>query len=403
MRRNMGLVLAIFSVLVFLAFSVGAEAQEVGVSADSIKIGVFVSLTGPGSVYGIPVRSSTDLVFNEVNQAGGINGRKIEWIVEDDNCSGTKAIAAIKKLITRDKVFALFGGNCSNSTVNVLPLAIEEKVPLYVAMAGTSKIVDPFNHYVFRSNINNTLEGRAMVDFAMDEFKPKRVAQIYQTEEYGIDSSTGAEKRLKEKHNMDLVTKEAHKLGDTDFSSQVLKVKEAKPDIVLLHTYLQSAAIILRQANELGLKAIFVASIAASHPGIIDQLAGKEAVNGKYFAVTPLMDDVDGEKLKPFKEKYIKAYPVHSQRPGVPGMYEAQGYGSANTFVEGLRRAGKNLTRESLIKALETLNDFDSKAFTPITFTSADHDGTRGIYFYKFTEDGKRIFINKFYVYKDTK
>ena len=384
------------------------KGDTTGVTDKSIKIGSFFALTTPASAYGIGTRNAMELVFNEINAKGGINGRKLEWIVEDDGCSPSKAVAAVKKMITGDKVFAVYGGNCSMSTVNILPLAIENKVPLFICMAITEKITDPFNKYVFRTNVTSLMEGPLMADFAMDEFKPKRMAIIYQTDESGMTSMKGIVPRLVEKYNMKCAAEgaadrcmivEAHKFGDTDMSSQVLKVKEFKPDVIFLCTYLQQASIILRQANELGINAKYVCSIPASNP-IIDELAGKEAVWGKYYAVTPLIDDIEGPKFKNYIERYKKAYPIHSLRPGIPGIYDCQGYGSVNTFVEGLKRAGRNLTRESFIAALETLKDFPSGAYAPVTFSSTDHDGVQGIYFYTFTPDGKRKFIDKYYPWK---
>jgi branched-chain amino acid transport system substrate-binding protein len=411
MNTKKFLVLLLFAPVLLILLMGTASAQDTtGVTDTSIKIGTFFVLTGPPSAYGIGTRNSMELVFNEVNAKGGIHGRQLEWIVEDDGCSPSKAVAAVKKLITRDKVFVLFGGNCSNSTINTIPLVKESKVPLYVPMAISGRITDPFHKYVFRSNVTSTMEGPLMADFAMETFKPKRMAILYQSEEAGITSMKGVRPRLVEKYKLDCaaegakdscLTIETHKFGDTDMSSQLLRIKAFNPDVIFLHTFLLPASVVLRQASELGITAKFVCSIPASNP-IMDQLAGKEATWGKYYAVTPLVDDVDGPKFKDFVKRYKKAYPTHSKRPGIPGIYDGQGYGSVNIFVEGLRRAGRNLTRESFIAALETLKDFHSGSYAPITFTPTDHDAVQGIYFYTYTKDGKRQFIEKYYPWKGT-
>lgn len=379
----------------------GSAAAEVGVTDTSVKIGMFYVLTGPASPYGLGTRNSAQMVIDEVNKAGGIHGRKIEYIIEDDGCSGAKAVAAAKKLINLDKVFALYGGNCSGSTVNVVPVAVEANVPFYVPMAVTKNIVEPFRKQVFRTNVNSVMEGSLMADFAVERFKASRIAVLYSNEEYGIEVSAPIPGRLQSKHNMKPVAVVGHKRDDTDLSAQVLKIKEANPEVVLMTTYLRDASIFIRQAKELGLNAKFVGSIAASNP-IMDQLAGKEATWGRYAAVTPLIDDPQGPKFADFRKRYQAAFPEHSKRPGIPGIYDGQGYASIQIFLEGLRRAGRDLTRAKLIAALETIKDFPTGSYAPVSFSPTDHDGVQGAYFYEFTPDGKRVFIDKYFPWKGT-
>ncbi len=399
--RRFGAVLGAAVLLAGGAWGASAAEETTGVTETSVKIGMFFVLTGPASPYGVGTRNSAQLVIDEVNKAGGIHGRKIEAIIEDDGCAGSKAVASAQKLINRDQVFALYGGNCSAATVNVVPLANEHRIPFYVPMAVSKNITNPFSRYVFRSNIMSTMEGTLIVDFAMDRYKPKRVAILHSTDEYGTEVHGPMAPRLKSKHGMDPVAIVGHKLGETDLSAQVLKLKEAKPDAVLMATYLRDASIFLRQARELGLDAKFVGSIAASNP-IMDQLAGKEAVWGRYAAITPLIDDPQGPRLAPFVKQYCAVYTEHCKRPGIPGIYDGQGYGSIQIFLEGLRRAGRNLTREGLIRALETVKDFPTNAYAPVSFSPTDHDGVQGAYFYDFTADGKRVFLDQYYLWKGT-
>jgi len=384
-----------------LALATVPAAAEVGVTDTSVKVGMFFVLTGPASPYGLGTRNSAQLVIDEVNAAGGIHGRKIEYIIEDDGCSGAKAVAAAKKLISLDQVFALYGGNCSSSTVNVVPVAVEAKIPLYVPMAVSKNVAEPVRKQVFRSNVNSVMEGSLMADFAVERYKAKRVAVLYSNEEYGIEASAPIPGRLESKHKMKPVIVVGHKRGDTDFSAQVLKVKEANPDVVLMTTYLRDASIFLRQAKELGLNARFVGSIAASNQ-IMDQLAGKEAVWGRYAAITPIIDDPDGPKVAQFKKRYEAMFPEHAKRPGIPGIYDLQGYASIQIFLEGLRRAGRDLTRDKLIAALESIKDFPTGAYAPVSFSPTGHDGVQGAFFYEFQPDGTRVFIDKYYPWKGT-
>ena len=399
--RRFGALLGAAVLLAGGAWAASAAEETTGVTETSVKVGMFFVLTGPASPYGVGTRNSAQLVIDEVNKAGGINGRKIEAIIEDDGCSGSKAMASAQKLITRDQVFALYGGNCSASTVGLVPMANEHRVPMYVPMAVTKNIANPLTKYVFRSNVMSTMEGSLMVDFAMDKYKPKRAVILYSTDEYGTESHSSMAPRLKEKYGVTPVAVLGHKRDDTDLSAQALKVKEAKPDVVLMATYLRDASIFLRQARELGVDAKFVGSIAASNQ-IMDELAGKEAVWGRYAAITPLIDDPQGPRLAPFVSKYCAVFTEHCKRPGIPGIYDGQGYASIQIFLEGLRRAGRNLTREGLVRALETVKDFPTNAYAPVSFSSTDHDGVQGAYFYEFTADGKRVFLDQYYPWKGT-
>jgi len=262
-------------------------------------------------------------------------------------------------------------------------------------MACTHSIFEPFSKYVFRSNVSEAYQPAVMVDFAMSNYKPQKVAIMYQPDDFGHNGRDGVIARLKH-YGMEPVAKEICKMRDTDFSSQVLNVKKANADAVLMFTYTKETAIIVRQAYELGLKAQFVSSLGGCSPMVID-IAGKKAVSGRYASITGIVDITEGPRLADFLEKYKKAYPEHSKRPGIPGMYDVEGYGSAQVFVEGLWRAGRELNRENLIKGLETIRDFHTGALSKVTFTPKNHDGLDGANFWIVNDEGKREYIDKYY------
>ena len=394
----------IFFSVFFLAISIflsppALAIDKTGVTATSIKVGFFAPLTGPASIYGVAAKNAAVMYVNEVNEAGGINGRKIELIIENDESTGAKALAAVKKLIERDKVFMIFGGCAASATAAAAPYVQEKKVPFHVIMAIADKITIPFNKYTFRTNIPGSIYGRLMADFAADHFKTKSLGILYQADEYGMSELSGSTKQV-EKLKIPIVAKESYKIGDTDFSSQVLKLREANAEVVLLHAYAAPVGTILRQAHELGYKAKFVAGIAGAHPRTIE-VAGRDAVIEKFYGVSPLVDVV-GDKnpmAQEFVKKYKKAYPEEAKRPGIPGVPEFQSLGAVKVFLEGLKRAGRDLSRESYLKAMESIKDFETGGYTPITFTETDHDGVKGVYFWVYNKEGKVEFLPKYYKY----
>lgn len=398
MRKRFSVRLVLVLVGMVFLWSLAAPATaEVGVTEDTIKVGFFGALTGPPAFFGTATRNGALIVFNEVNASGGIHGRKIEFIQEDSACAPPKAIAAVKKLLTRDKVFAVFGGNCSSSTLATLPLFEEANVPLYTPMASAPTILEPFRRNVFRTTLTQVVAGHTMVDFAMENYKPKRVAVSYIANDYGIETLKAIKNSLK-KYDMTLLAEESHKRGDTDLSSQVLRIKETSPDVVFLATYVSDTGTFLRQALELGLDAKFIVAPGGSTP-VIFKMAGKDAVLGKYVGTTSALDVEEGPKLASFRKIFLEAYPDLADKPGSPNFFDVLGYGGAEIFVEGLRRAGRDLTREKFLAALETLRDFETGVLPPVTFTSTDHEGDKDCLFWVFKEDGTRKLVGRKYTY----
>jgi len=388
-----------FVAISLLISSLAFPVDRTGVTDTSIKVGFFAPLTGPASIYGVPAKNTALMYVDEVNKAGGINGRKIELIIENDESTGAKALAAVRKLIERDKVFMIFGGCAASATAAAAPYVQEKKVPFHVIMAIADKITIPFNKTTFRTNIPGSIYGRLMTDFAADHFQTQRLGILYQTDEYGMSELSGSTAQV-EKLKIPVVSKESYKIGDTDFSSQVLKLKEANAEVVLLHAYAAPVGTILRQAHELGYKAKFIAGIAGAHPRTIE-VAGRDAVIEKFYGVSPLVDVVGDRNplTKEYVEKYKKAYPEEAKRPGIPGVPEFQCLGAVKVFLEGLKRAGRDLSRESYMEAMESIKDFETGGYTPVTFTKTDHDGVKGVYFWVYTKEGKVEFLPKYYKY----
>jgi branched-chain amino acid transport system substrate-binding protein len=372
-------------------------AETTGLTGSTIKIGVLAPITGVQAHFGASIKTVTELMAKEVNEAGGIHGRKLELIVEDEACSGTKARAAVNKLIFRDQVFAIFGGTCAAAIVPTIPVMVDNQTPYMTPMVIAEKLTDPFSKYIFRAQVPATIIGRLMVAYGTDRFGAKRVAIVSQDDEYGAGELKGSLLELKRK-NIDLVAHETHKVGDADFSAQALRLKQANPDLVLIHSYAPQTAALVKKAFELGVRAQYVGGVAS---GItrITELIGEEPSRGMYSAISVVVDPTGKSHplTKDFVARYTKEYPEHSKRPGIPGPGEFQVLSGAAVFIEGLKRAGRELNREKFIQALETIRGMETGGYRAVSFSKDNHDGVLSAHFWHYEKDGVVRVTDKIY------
>jgi len=374
--------------------------QEKGVTKDKIKVGVLTAMTGPYAEYGVMWSQGGKVVLDEVNEKGGIHGRKIEYIVEDDSCDSTKGSIAGKKLIYNENVFALYAGVCTGVVNALVPDVEAEKIPLQPIGAAGTNYVRPWNkgpsgRYIFGGAMGLYYHGESMAEFALSRGW-KKVAILYQTDQWGVEVYKGAKSRL-EKAGLDFVNEESIVRDATDASVQVIKMREKNADAVILALYPRVGPIVLRQAYELGLKTNFVASAGmVSNLDTLRKTARDEALQNFYY----LWDRCDipggsgfpGCEIPDWIRKIKKANPDKANDPAFPNPYSIMGVGTATIFVEGLRRAGQEPTREKFINAMESMKDFDTKVLSSkITFTPEDHLTIRRAIFVKYNGERNEV------------
>ena len=266
-------------------------------------------------------------------------------------------------------------------------------------MSSAEAVVKTFHKYCFIVGMTTWSQSRLMVDFAIEELKAKRIGLIYQTGTYGQGGGEGFIARLK-KYDIEPVAAVIHKIGDTDYTSQILKLKKGNPDVVLDFSYTKEGAMIVRQGWELGLRTKWVLSTTGNIPSVID-LATKEAVSGRYYAINLLTDLIDGPKLKAFNEIYANKFPKDNARLDFPNDRDAFSYLAGKLIVEALKRSGRDLTREKFISALESIKNMKSGIFPSVSLSPQDHDASKSTYWMYFDETGKRRFIDKLYTWKE--
>jgi branched-chain amino acid transport system substrate-binding protein len=325
-----------------------ARADQ-GVSKTEIVIGSIQDLSGPIAQLGKAVQNGMIVRAEQINAAGGINGRKLKVVVEDSGYDPKKAVLAAQKLLEQNKIFAMIGTLGSPVSLATLPLVIDKGVAHLFPITAHTGNFEPLHKLKF-SMANPYPNTTRIAVQSMLKLKPyKRVAILYQDDEYGLDVLRGVELALKEA-NLPLVEKTSYKRGATDFSSQMQRLKAANPDLIVLATIIRETIGAIATARQLGYAGDFVGSEAAYQAAVAK--AGGKAVEGFYAVSTvpmPYRDDPGNSKAL---NEWMDAYKARfGDDPDVYGVY---GTLMIDVFSRAAEKAGPNLTIDGLVKALET-------------------------------------------------
>jgi branched-chain amino acid transport system substrate-binding protein len=341
-----------------LLIGAAAGAQEPGITDKAIKIGIFGPLSGPNMAYGFDVVNAAKMYYDKINKEGGIHGRKIEYVVEDDRCNANDLVAAVKKLVEQENVFMLNGGSCSAAVVAAKDYVVRNKVPYLMLNASGDGALFPPTDYIFGAySISQYAVGGAMVEFAAKQFGAKNVAYINHDDAYGAWNLEGSKKDAEV--NGVKLSVESINPGINDVTAPFLKVRAANPDAILLVTYARPAALLIKKAAEMGFNKPIILSVTGT--ASLNQLAenvGKDALKN-FYTQEVMVDSPGGAKLKPIYDMYKAAYPELAAKPDHPQTYMPYGIPPAMSLVKALQDAGPNPTREKVLAALKT-QDFDS-------------------------------------------
>ncbi len=341
-----------------LLMGVAAGAQEPGITDKTIKIGIFGPLSGQNMAYGFDVVNAAKMYYDKINKDGGIHGRKIEYVVEDDRCNANDLVAAVKKLVEQENVFMLNGGSCSAAVVAAKDYIVRNKVPYLMLNASGDGALFPPTDYIFGAfSISQYAVGGAMVEFAAKSLGAKTVAYINHDDAYGAWNLEGSKKDA-EVNGVKLVVESINPTIN-DVTAPFLKLRAANPDAILLVTYARPAALLIKKAAELGFNKPIILSVTGT--ASLNQLVGnvgKDALKN-FYTQEVMIDSPGGDKLKPIYDMYKAAYPDLAAKPDHPQTYMPYGIPPAMSLVKALQDAGPNPTREKVLAALKT-QDFDS-------------------------------------------
>ncbi|MCU0818986.1 MAG: ABC transporter substrate-binding protein [Beijerinckiaceae bacterium] len=371
----------------FAAFAASASAQEPGLTPTSIKIGMFAPLSGANMAYGFDVANAAKMYFDKINKEGGIHGRKIEVVLEDDRCNANDLVAAVKKLVEQDQVFLLNGGSCSAAVVAAKEYVVRSKVPLVMLNASGDGALYPPTDYIFGAfSISQYAVGGAMVDFAAKAFGAKKLAYINHDDAYGAWNLEGS-KADAETLKVDLAV-ESVSPTINDVTAPFLKLRASNPDALLIVTYARPAALLIKKAAEMGFnKPIILSVTGTANLSQLTANVGGEAALKNFYVQDVLADLPGGPKIKWVYDMYKASYPDLAAKPDHPQSYMPYGIPSAMSIVKALQAAGPNPTREKVIEEMKKLN-FDSGVMAgPVVFGPNERAANKATIFIKF--DGK--------------
>ncbi|MEW6614021.1 MAG: ABC transporter substrate-binding protein [Thermodesulfobacteriota bacterium] len=383
MKMNFRLFCAVCVVLtcVLTFVNSGYAGDARGVTSDALKVGVILDQTGPASSITVPLTNAIKTYFRHTNEHGGINGRKVALIVEDDRYSIPTAIASFKKLLYKDKILVLIGTSSSASTVILSRHMEKEKIPTMICPA-VERCVSPVKRYVFGVLETYPNAMRTIIDYMVEDLKPQdpRVALVYPDNETGKLDLEPAIERLKF-HKLTPVTREVLNPGSFDATSQVMTMKRHHVNNIILCGFIaQPAGVLLRELKKFGMDVSVFGNMAAASEEVI-QLAGSAAE--KYYAVSCFASWYDdGEYVALMRDVTLK-YAPGTEKP-YRGKIYTDGWIIATVLKEGLLRAGKDIDGERLVTALESIKNFDMKGLSgPVSFSSSNHKGMNSTKIFK--------------------
>ena len=318
-----------------------------------IPIGFFAPITGPAAADGASAKNAVELGLKEVNDAGGINGKKINLIIYDDRLNPQEAVAIANKLIEKDKVIGVVSGSYSGPTRVTAPLFQKAGIPMVAGYAvhpdvtWDSKEKKP-NDFCFRNGFLGEIEGAAAAEFAVKNLKAKKVSLIFMDNDFGRAISSGFADRA-EKLGSKVLTKQMYKFpGEKDFRPYLTRIKEGNPDLIFAAGYYNEAASIVRQAKELGISSKIMGEEGFDSPKFLE-IAGSSA-EGVVIA-TNLDRDDPRPLVQNFLKNYRKAYNEDADMVG------ASSYDAFMILVNAVKKAGTD--PKAIQKALLETKDYN--------------------------------------------
>ena len=336
--------------LILVSSPLAVWAAEVGVTNQEIIVGAGLDLTGAVANWGVNIKAGMEAVFNRVNEAGGVHGRKIKLIAYDHVYQPPKAVANAKRLVERDKVFVMMGHLGTPTTKAIMGYLEEQKVPnIFPATLASLWATSGKWHVGDLATFAD--QTWLIVDYLVQQRQFSKIASFYQDDEYGLDGHLAGKTRLKQQ-GLGYIAEVDYKRADIDFSSQAAKLKESGAEAVILQAVYREPPRLAEQCHAMGYHPLFI----GPSPIVLDktiELGGKHVEEVIGVEVWPPPTDPG-----PFLDQYRAD--MQKYAPHLPlDMTNLYGYQKAALFVEALQRTGRDLTRESLLQAITTIKDWD--------------------------------------------
>jgi ABC-type branched-subunit amino acid transport system substrate-binding protein len=354
------------------------DAPVPGVSEDEIVIGSSLALSGHAAYLGTQTLLGAQSYLDEVNASGGVHGRTIRLISLDDAYEPALCVSNTQKLIVNDNVFALFCYVGTPTTVKIIPLVDEARIPLLGMFTGANAFREPFHRYIINIRASYYRETEEAVRRFVEDLGLTEIGVFYQYDTYGFDGLKGTELALK-KHGLTPVGRGSYVRGTLDVEEGLNKLMESGAQAVIMVGTYEPCAKFIHMAMEKGWSPLFhnVSFVGA------EELARRlEGVEADVFVtqVVPPPESPVSRTLLHGAEEYVACLARHSpaEKPNSVGL---EGYINAKVLVEGLLRAGPDLNRERFINALQSIHNYSLGIANTLSFNTEDHQGFEQVYF----------------------
>jgi branched-chain amino acid transport system substrate-binding protein len=367
-----------------------ALAQTQGVSKNEIVLGTIQDLSGPIAAFGKTSRNGMLLRVDEINEQGGIHGRRVRLIVEDSGYDPKKAVLATQKLAQSDRIFAAVGTLGTAPSMAAMPILFDKNIAHLFPITAARQMYEPLHRLKYSFAATYYDQVRSLAKYMTRIKADRKWCVLYQDDDFGSEVLGGLEQGLKENGGQKIVEKTSYKRGATDFSSQIQKMKGAGCDTVVLGTIIRETVGALSEAKKLGWSPQFVGT-SASYTHLIHQIGGP-VTNGLISAMTvqhPYLDEAS-QPLRFWANKYKTRF---NEDPDVFAVY---GYLIMDVTAKALDNAGANLTMDAFVKALDSLS-YENPMFggDRMSFTPTRHLGTNKARFSQI-KDGRWVVISDF-------
>jgi branched-chain amino acid transport system substrate-binding protein len=338
-----------------LALAAGAGAQDVGVTDKEILIGEVLMLSGPAAFIGKSAYVGSKLAAAEINAAGGVAGRQLKVIYEDDGYVPARSVSSMRKLIDVDKVFAITGTTGGSGVTAVMPVIEQAAVPAIVHVAPNAAVLNPRKPTVFMIGPDYDVAAYEGIRYLVEKQgrKDAKFAVLYQNDDYGKGVLRGVQKAVKEL-GLALVAEVPYQRGAKDFSAEALKLKQAGAEVLYLGTTVTEPGGILAETRRLGMELTVIGNWAAGLSATIKQAApaGYDYFFSDYYAA---LTEPAGQKLVAAARKYLSADEQASL-----SRYSVSGYIGIRTMAEAINRCAARITRTCVVEQLGRMKDFET-------------------------------------------
>ncbi len=352
----------------------GAAAQTVqGVTDTEIVIGTATDLSGVTAVQGVNNSNSVRLAFDEANAAGGINGRKIHYIVEDSQYQVPRAVQAMNKLLNEDHIFfaTVNGGTPMNDAM--MPMMFAKGVRNLLPLTAARSMYEPYNKLKWSQFAWYYDQMRAGVKYFVEQRGKKMVCAMYQDTDFGKDVLAGVTAQLEAEH-LTLIASTGHKPTDTDFTANLSKLRDAKCDLITMGTIVRDSTLIVSTAKKMGWNVDLLGQVASYDTAVATAPGG---VGEGFYSMTPALyayPDDPRPAVADFAKRYKAKYGID------PNFLGETGYTTAQIILEALKRAGRNLNVDTLTAAMESIHDFHDIFGNSFSFGPNQHHGATSAY-----------------------